>query len=112
MFSSESIATLYKYNWPGNVRELKNLVERVFILSKGKEIQKDELPDKVFSKVNYGNVIDSTVIGDESLTTLIENYEKAILINAIEKTKTYKDAALVLGITPSTFTRKVQKYNI
>src|SRR5699024_5246693 len=87
-FSSEAIKTLYKYTWPGNVRELKNLVERVFILSKGSEIQKEELPKKIFSKVNYENNLGNNIKSGESLNKLVEDYEKVILIDAIEKTKT------------------------
>ncbi len=42
--SPEVIEALQSYNWPGNVRELRNMVERLVILSRGKEITLDDLP--------------------------------------------------------------------
>jgi len=39
----EAIEKMKSYRWPGNVRELRNIVERLFILSKGEEIGCDEV---------------------------------------------------------------------
>jgi two-component system nitrogen regulation response regulator NtrX len=43
-FSLEAFDILNKYPWPGNVRELKNLVERLVIMTPGKEIHAEDIP--------------------------------------------------------------------
>ncbi len=42
--TDEAMAALKRYDWPGNVRELKNLIERLVILTPGREIGLDDLP--------------------------------------------------------------------
>jgi len=44
-FSDEAMEMLERYSWPGNVRELENIIERATLLSKGKFIGADDLPD-------------------------------------------------------------------
>lgn len=45
--SKDALAALEAYDWPGNVRELKNALERSFVMSRGDEIQMDDLPGEV-----------------------------------------------------------------
>ncbi len=42
--SPEAVEALKNYDWPGNVRELRNMVERLVILSRGREITLEDLP--------------------------------------------------------------------
>ncbi len=44
--SNDAIKALYYYDWPGNIRELKNVLESALILSKGKQITKEDLSGK------------------------------------------------------------------
>jgi len=44
VFSPETLEILKTYPWPGNVRELKNFVERMLIVSGGREVTPDRLP--------------------------------------------------------------------
>jgi formate hydrogenlyase transcriptional activator len=34
----ETMAVLENWNWPGNIRELENMIERMVIMSKGREL--------------------------------------------------------------------------
>ena len=43
-FSPEAMKRLLDYNWPGNARELSHVVERALVLSRGSEIQTEDLP--------------------------------------------------------------------
>ncbi|MCB1050316.1 MAG: sigma-54-dependent Fis family transcriptional regulator [Acidobacteria bacterium] len=43
----EVLALLQRYHWPGNVRELENVLERAVILSQGKPIQTNHLPENL-----------------------------------------------------------------
>ncbi|HET97777.1 MAG TPA: sigma-54-dependent Fis family transcriptional regulator [Desulfurivibrio alkaliphilus] len=40
---------LLGYPWPGNVRELENLVERMVILSSGRQLGVDDLPERLLA---------------------------------------------------------------
>jgi two-component system nitrogen regulation response regulator NtrX len=46
-FSPEALEILKTYPWPGNVRELKNFVERMLIVSGGREVTPDRIPRDV-----------------------------------------------------------------
>ncbi|MFH1312146.1 MAG: sigma-54 dependent transcriptional regulator [Candidatus Eisenbacteria bacterium] len=45
--TEDALITLERYDWPGNVRELRNLAESLVVLSGGKKIQIDDLPDHI-----------------------------------------------------------------
>jgi transcriptional regulator with PAS, ATPase and Fis domain len=45
--SPEALALLAEYEFPGNVRELANIVERAVIVSTGKRIELEDLPDPI-----------------------------------------------------------------
>lgn len=47
--SADAMRILCEYAWPGNVRELRNLVESMVVLSPGKEIGPDDIPEQVRS---------------------------------------------------------------
>jgi DNA-binding NtrC family response regulator len=45
--SPEAMRILVAYDWPGNVRELRNLVESMVVLSPGRVIRPEDIPDEV-----------------------------------------------------------------
>jgi len=45
--SPEAMEIFERYHWPGNVRELRNLVESMVVLSPGREIRPEDIPDEV-----------------------------------------------------------------
>lgn len=49
--SPEALALLGAYEFPGNVRELANTVERAVIVSTGRRIEVDDLPDPIRAAV-------------------------------------------------------------
>jgi transcriptional regulator of acetoin/glycerol metabolism len=48
--SKEVMNILKSYHWPGNVRELENVIERAILLSKGKMIRKEQIPQRLLAK--------------------------------------------------------------
>ncbi len=42
--SHEALSIFHNYNWPGNVRELENILERAYVLERGKEISAINIP--------------------------------------------------------------------
>ena len=47
--NAAAMRILCEYAWPGNVRELRNLVESMVVLSPGREIGPDDIPEQVRS---------------------------------------------------------------
>ncbi len=50
------MTALLTYEWKGNVRELENLVQQMAILCSGKEIQLDDLPERLLTDFNPDTV--------------------------------------------------------
>src|SRR5207253_97944 len=46
-FDGPALSTLAGYTWPGNVRELKNAVEHAVVMSDGRTVHAQDLPEKV-----------------------------------------------------------------
>lgn len=47
--SHEAMEILVRHRWPGNVRELRNLVESMVVLTPGREIRPEDIPEDVRS---------------------------------------------------------------
>lgn len=47
VFSTEAVRLMTAYQWPGNIRELRNVVERMAILSTGRIIEADLIPESI-----------------------------------------------------------------
>lgn len=106
-FSKDALDLLYNYSWPGNIRELKNIIERTYILTNSQVIGINNLPNNIIEsnkKYCYKRSLDM------DLNKSLEKLEMELISEAIEETKNNKEAAKLLGIHPSTLTRKRQKY--
>lgn len=104
----KAILALKMYSWPGNVRELRNVIERLVVNTN------NELIEDIDVKRTLYEGDDESIIFDETcgLETMLENYEKKVLI---EMMKTYNKASKVaklLKINKSTVSRKLKKYDI
>lgn len=105
----EALNCLYEYNWPGNVRELKNIVERVVIMSEHDKITKSDLPINIIDTSCIDVILNSF---DEGITLkeTLDDIEEKLIKRAFDKYGNVRAAAKSLGIDPSTFVRKRQKY--
>lgn len=95
-----------KCDWEGNVRELENMIERLIVTSPTNQIQVQHLPK------NKMNNITNHVFEQIPLATLIDEYEKRILTETVENSRSLKEVSEKLGVHLSTISRKVRKYNI
>jgi transcriptional regulator with GAF, ATPase, and Fis domain len=112
--SDSTMKILMNYSWPGNVRELKNLVERLVVLHEGETILPEGLPEKL--RIENDRVTQrklETQSGGISFSTAVNEFEKALIVSALEKTNWVKNrAAQLLKIKRTTLVEKIKRYNL
>ena len=100
LIQKQALELLLNYDWPGNVRELENLVERCVVLGETDELTVECLPDQI-KKRNHNFFDGLGHLPDEGvdLDKLMEDMERALLMQALEKSGGVKmKAAELLGI--------------
>ena len=107
--SSEAIKAMEKYNWHGNVRELRNIIERLVVSGAGNTISAFQV-EMCLKEDNFNNAEPVKNGENATLDELIENYEKQIIIQAVEECGTLTAAAQKLNVNKSTISRKLKKY--
>jgi len=106
-----ALEILKNYNWPGNVRELENVVERALVLSEGKEILPEHLPDMINRQTIDSDKILEIQIPDEGIS--LEELEKRLIFQALKKAGGNKTrAAKLLGLSRHTLLYRLEKYEI
>jgi DNA-binding NtrC family response regulator len=93
------------YSWPGNVRELRNVLERLYLLSKGRQIQTDDLPESVLSgaKPSLGHIY---------VEKTLQEIEREHIRTVLSHESNLERASEVLGITTVTLWRKRKEYGL
>ena len=112
--SKDVVNAFMDYDWPGNVRELENIIERMVILSEGNEITVQDIPDKIIQK-HTSEEISPMMIPDDgfSLNNAINEYERLLIIRALEKADWVKNrAAKLLNMNRTTLVEKIKKQGI
>lgn len=100
------------YSWPGNVRELKNVIEGAFNLTSGNLIMMKDLPDYLQNKTKHYNGTIRESLGKVALSNMVDNYEKSIIILALDESKNMTEAARLLGISKQLLKYKMDKYSL
>ena len=113
-FSTEALDVLLEYDWPGNVRELENMIERVIILADGDKIEIDDVPESIREKAKKFESIEvGTPCGDIVFEEAVEEYEKRLILQALDETNWVKTkAAKLLNINRTTLIEKMKKKNL
>lgn len=117
--TNEALDLLKRYNYPGNVRELENIIERTVALEMGQAILPESLPRHLTEMPQgpLGNLDASRIEIDQDkgieLEKLVADFEKALLIKALEKTGGIKKkAAKLLAISFRSMRYRVDKYGL
>ena len=97
------MAFLTNYAWPGNIRELENRIEQAAVLATGDWISAAHI------QIDAARQFDTQ---SQALTELVDEYERILIIDALEGTVDQKAAANRLGIPEPTLRYKMNKYNI
>ncbi len=106
-----AMKALIDYQWPGNVRELENVIERAVVLSPGSAITQDLFPGNIFAPPPET----AFLLSEEpiSLKEKVGNYEKSLIMAALEKTGwNQKKAARLLSVNATTLNEKLKRLKI
>jgi sigma-54 specific flagellar transcriptional regulator A len=114
-FSKQALHVLSAYPWPGNVRELKNLVERLAVLKQEGIVDASDLPGRIRGAVETHTEEPLVGISDEGicLNTAVSEFEKALILQSLEKAKGVKnEAAKLLNLKRTTLVEKIKRYHL
>jgi transcriptional regulator with GAF, ATPase, and Fis domain len=113
--SADALEDMLAHRWPGNVRELKNLVERMVVLKAAGTITRRDLPPEL--KIGARGVEAPAVleISEEGicLTSAVTEFEKALILQSLEKTQWVKNkAAKLLHLNRTTLVEKIKRHQL
>jgi DNA-binding NtrC family response regulator len=113
-FSNEALEDMMEFDWPGNVRELENVIKRLTILCDDDIVQVSDLPEHIQRKSRPIESDDEDVIDkDLNLNDAVKDYEKRLILEALEKSNWVKTkAAKLLNINRTTLVEKIKKQNL
>jgi DNA-binding NtrC family response regulator len=114
-FSPEALSVLRRYEWPGNIRELRNLVERLVVLKDSGPIEVYDLPVKIREGAGAPAAALGIALSDEgiNLNSAVTEFEKALILQSLEKTKwVKKKAAKLLKLNRTTLVEKIKRYQL
>ncbi|HDR4707045.1 TPA: sigma-54-dependent Fis family transcriptional regulator [Bacillus paranthracis] len=103
-----------QHTWPGNIRELLNVLERIYILSQGREICEKQI--SFLLQTMMGNQPHFELQAEnktEKTLNFREKIQRDSMIEALEKTNgNVSLAAKLLDVPRSTFYKRMQKYKL
>lgn len=115
-FSEEVYHKFCEYSWPGNLREMKNVIKRGVLLSKGKTIEVQALPEEIANPIAPQISVDIEKLGlspQNDLKNVQQRMEKEMILNAMQQFKYNKSkVAKALNIDRKTLYNKLKLYEI
>ncbi|MDR3258012.1 MAG: sigma 54-interacting transcriptional regulator [Fusobacteriaceae bacterium] len=107
---SKNVLRCFKeYSWTGNIRELDNVIKSAYASSDDLYIDLVDLP----SRITKSDIISEKNDTKKPLYELVMNYEKDIIISALERNNwNCNEAAKEMKIHRSIIYRKIKKYKI
>jgi len=107
--SAEAMETLRRHSWPGNVRELRNLVERLVILSRGQEIQADD----ILLEPGPARDVTEDLFAHRTFQSFKDDAEKRFLIRKLaENDGNISRTARAVEMQRSNLYKKIEKYGL
>lgn len=111
--TAAALEVLSCYKWPGNIRELENLMERMAIIKRSGIIDVMDLPEKYRTPTAQALVDPTKIEIPETgmdFNSAVNNYENALILNALEKTGWNRNqAATLLRLNRTTLVEKIKK---
>jgi len=126
--SAEAKKKIISYDWPGNVRELKNVLERAINFVSSEKIEAEDI---IFDRLRLQN---NNILSDQdnninknerllegdhlaikeitSIKEMVSELEKMVITHTLNKEKSLRKAAKVLGVSHTTVLNKAKKYDV
>ncbi len=120
--STEALRAVQAHDWPGNIRELRNVIERAVVLSVGREIQLDDLPEQFSQSVTapassvFSRPMAFHAPAPVPAPTLARTKDDAELVCITDALQRHRNnrlrAAAELGISRMTLYKKLHKHGL
>ncbi len=113
--SKEVMQCFVAFDWPGNVRELENMIERLVILANEDKITLRDLPERMMAYRKRGAVKQDYILPEDgfSLYSAVNEFEKNLILQALDKTGWVKNkAAQLLNLNRTTLIEKMKKQKL
>jgi len=114
-FTPEALELLKNNHWPGNVRELKNIIERILIMTPGRSVTCDDVPDLAggYSVPDRPCPSLDGALGHATLRGAREEFEREFLIQKLEENDwNISRTAEIIELERSNLHRKIKSYGI
>jgi transcriptional regulator with PAS, ATPase and Fis domain len=113
--SEDALEAMSAHAWPGNVRELKNLIERLVVLKGNGIISRRDLPEAMRGALRPVEAPAAIEISEEGicLNSAVTEFEKALILQSLEKTRWVKNkAAKLLHLNRTTLVEKIKRHQL
>lgn len=109
-FSDITIETMRNYSWPGNIRELRNVVERIFVVSRGDELVFTPVPTASYGQY-FSEMPNPLMVNDGmTLREFTDSVESQYITKVLDECGgVVTEAAKRLGVHRSVIYRKLNK---
>lgn len=112
------LQVLKQYPWPGNVRELENVIEYLVICHSGiNEVDETMLRGLLDTESDLSSAVqpaaaEPTETHSLNMEQSKAEIEKAMIIDALAKTRSLRQAGELLHVSAATLSRKIRQYGI
>jgi transcriptional regulator with PAS, ATPase and Fis domain len=115
--SPEAATILETYHWPGNVRELRNVIERAILLEETDRLRPSSIQFVTSRPLPEpfpaGDTLKSGPAPHAAADLSLKNSERALIVQALEKTGGNKTrAAVLLGISRDVLRYRMRKLDL
>ncbi|MBI4799172.1 MAG: sigma-54-dependent Fis family transcriptional regulator [Desulfarculus sp.] len=111
--SPQARRALLDYPWPGNIRELRNVIERAVLFTEGDQLTLGDLNLTMPGPEATSPACQGAAGAFLAQGFNLEDLERQAIEAALERANwVQKDAAALLGISPSRMTYKLNKLNL
>ncbi|WP_240689310.1 sigma 54-interacting transcriptional regulator [Ammoniphilus sp. YIM 78166] len=106
--SREALEILENYHWPGNVRELQNVMERIIVTTRHDYIEGHDILPILYAD-RSSKKIKPMVFDLMPMKDAIAELESQLIQLALRKHGSAAKASQILGISPATISRRMNK---
>lgn len=111
--TEDGLEALKSFDWPGNSRQLRNVIERIMVSFDGRYIGSFQIYKHLYGRADGAVDVGMELSSKEwSFEKMMNDYERKILIEAMEKAGSASAAAKRLGVNKSTISRKLKKHHL